>query len=275
MTLCKAISCYQERLPTLPKPDLFTSIMTFGIANIMSQERLWCSYHAKCLNKMSEGIELIGNLNGIFEICEMETFETWFNVIYEPKRGEKSETIGTIKYSTHYGSLGGAIDKAKELKRKLQDEASGSDPSNWDKHVRPLDIVKVEKSYLSTEFEHVGVYLGDNKVCHIYDYWNNSAMKARVDDVSVFLGNTSSTTRIGRYDLANRNCEHFANMCVYGINFSEQYSINNGKSTLKLTNEINETNGKLGYSRADHRRAEEIERQYLQEVPAKETCRIM
>jgi hypothetical protein len=85
------------------------------------------------------------------------------------------------------------------------------------------------------------------------------------------------------YNLRNRNCEHFANMLVYGINYSEQIErnkssiisasrvgkaiggglaglllipdpeLNNGKgSTVKLTNEIKESNEKLGYSRADH-----------------------
>lgn len=101
--------------------------------------------------------------------------------------------------------------------------------------------------------------------------------------------------REDQYNLRNRNCEHFANMCIYGINYSrqiyynkeqfevavgagavvsttaftagglfnvigsialapatavacEEYSeLNNGKgSTIKLTNEMSESNGKLG-----------------------------
>jgi len=112
------------------------------------------------------------------------------------------------------------------------------------------------------------------------------------------------------YNLYNRNCEHFANMIGFGINYSEQVYdnkasintkegskaflagftlgtsllitgkpdavINNNKgSTIKLTDEINETNGKLGYSSSDHWRAKEIKERYLQEVPPKEYCRIM
>jgi len=79
-------------------------------------------------------------------------------------------------------------------------------------------------------------------------------MEARITDISIFLGDTKTTERVGgveayhpfipfkhhkktaenlawakeekygkgNYDLFNRNCEHFANMCVYGINYSEQ-----------------------------------------------------
>ena len=70
-------------------------------------------------------------------------------------------------------------------------------------------------------------------------------------------------------------------MIVFGINYSEQIynsvlSGNNGKgSTIKLINEINETEDKLGYTRASHWRAKEIKERYLQEVPPKELCRIM
>jgi hypothetical protein len=132
------------------------------------------------------------------------------------------------------------------------------------------------------------------------------------------------------YNLYNRNCEHFANMIGFGINYSEQIeddkglilakegietgvasatiasasiiaapftfglslaalpvaaavpivdgppTLNNDKgSTIKLTNEINETNGKLGYSSSDHWQAKEIKERYLQEVPPKEYCRII
>lgn len=106
--------------------------------------------------------------------------------------------------------------------------------------------------------------------------------------------------REDNYDLANRNCEHFANMIIYGINYSDQvydnrgkfqtknvgltlffptpslvlnnYDINNGKgSTIKLKDEIRETNNKLGEKTND--RSEAIEARI--EVPPRETCRIM
>jgi hypothetical protein len=83
-----------------------------------------------------------------------------------------------------------------------------------------------------------------------------------------------------KYVLHDRNCEHLANMLVYGINYSEQVenkktsltapidvargflapftlgltlisgpiTVNNNKgSTIKLTNEMRETDDKLGY----------------------------
>src|SRR5207244_12860425 len=37
------------------------------------------------------------------------------------------------------------------------------------------------------------------------------------------------------YNLPNRNCEHFANMIVYGINFSEQVERNEGGLIVKAS----------------------------------------
>jgi hypothetical protein len=70
--------------------------------------------------------------------------------------------------------------------------------------------------------------------------------------------------REGHYNLANRNCEHLANMLVYGINFSKQVEerptetallsncsvseVNNEKTTVNLANEISQTNSQLGQS---------------------------
>ena len=95
------------------------------------------------------------------------------------------------------------------------------------------------------------------------------------------------------YNLFNRNCEHFANMIAYGINYSDQIekrkeliktlvrtkntalilgggvpmlfltsepTLNNGKgSTIRLASELKETYDKLGYTRADHKMAKELE----------------
>src|SRR4051794_17598012 len=86
--------------------------------------------------------------------------------------------------------------------------------------------------------------------------------------------------RRNNYNLHNSNCEHFANMVVYGINYSEQIynefrSGNNGKgSTIKLTDEMAESNRKIG-GWCYNDLAREINRQYKQEVPPKEYCRIM
>jgi len=77
-------------------------------------------------------------------------------------------------------------------------------------------------------------------------------------------------------------------MVVYGINFSEQIErsrgasflsffgreINNGKgSTFKLSDEMDESNNKLGLT--SNSLSQEIEARYLQEVPPKQECVIM
>jgi len=117
--------------------------------------------------------------------------------------------------------------------------------------------------------------------------------------------------RRGNYDLFNRNCEHFANMIVYGINYSEQIESSNFASTvdgldifneinssvafsvlnfrrvsvrvakknndkgsiIKLINEVREADSLLGW-KSDYE-TEKYERQYLQEVSPKQECRIM
>lgn len=123
-------------------------------------------------------------------------------------------------------------------------------------NAKPLDVIKVEKKdkAYGIPFYHVGVYLGNNQVCHVYDYAEEKWMEPRITGISTFLGDTSTTRttgspevyhpvipfkhykkiaqqidwaesskfRRGNYDLFNRNCEHFANMCVYGIDYSEQ-----------------------------------------------------
>ena len=357
MTLCKAVSCYNERLPTLPKPDFFTSIITFGVANIFSQERLWCAYHSKCLNKFFNNFEFVGGL--IFEFCEMETFETWFNgncgyliiknslafpeypycvwiVVYEPKRGERDETVVVVKYSTNYGSLSGAMDKAQELKNKLQDDSWESNPILYlydcanvykffsnivtdpyviridlphshsvENYLRPLDVVWAKRrGGFGVPYYHVGIYLGKgnegkSRMCHLND---NEGVK--ITDWEIFLGTSScekligyhpvipfkhykkiakqiaatvdANWRNGNYSLLSRNCEHFANMIVYGINHSEQVSGLQhawNDETINLTNEISESNSKLGWKTNDWSRW--IKYQARQEVPPKEHCRIM
>ena len=93
--------------------------------------------------------------------------------------------------------------------------------------------------------------------------------------------------RKNRYCIANRNCEHLANMIVYGINYSEQVKkgpikswigtrnfnvINNGKgSAIKLTNEMSESDRELRLKTDE--RSEQIES--LIEIPPKEICRTM
>jgi hypothetical protein len=172
-----------------------------------------------------------------------------------------------------------------------------------EKYLKPLDIIKVNEG----GYNHVGVYLGkidgEYKVCHFSKKYNGT----RVHSLNSFLrdyhkGNGKITRyhpmipfkysrriaeqiawaidtnfRENNYSLTDRNCEHSANMIVYGINYSEQIydsvlSGNNGKgSTIKLTNEMIESNGKLG--ERNNTLAREIKANI--EVPPKEPCRIM
>jgi len=101
-----------------------------------------------------------------------------------------------------------------------------------------------------------------------------------------------------KYCLANRNCEHLANMLVYGINYSKQVferslgsgfctscficydsngnltsgGNNNKGDKIKLSNEMSETDDRLGWKTNDYS-WELVEKRI--EVPAKENCRII
>jgi len=74
-----------------------------------------------------------------------------------------------------------------------------SDPSNWDNIIKPLSVIRVEKRHkrLKIPFKHVGIYLGNNQVCHIYDYGEEKWMEARVTNMNIFLDYTSTTERFG------------------------------------------------------------------------------
>lgn len=210
---------------------------------------------------------------------------------------------------------------------------SGTTPSNLDRYFKPLDIAKIREinKVSGITYYHFGIYLGDvgngKRICH-FTSENNGV---RLTDWDGFLKDRigelyryhpiipfkyprrmaeqvawaySNDFRKGQYSLWDRNCEHFANMCVYGINFSEQVennktaltapidigrgflapftfgltliggpcTVNNGKgSTIKLTNEMSESNGRLGEK--DNWLSKEIKDNI--EVPAKEYCRVM
>ncbi|MEG7979185.1 MAG: hypothetical protein NY202_04790 [Mollicutes bacterium UO1] len=146
--------------------------------------------------------------------------------------------MSAIKYSTNYGYLERAQEVASELKRKLQNSglhdtpmlgvhewstdykkfgkiitepyvknylvssscSRSNDYSNFDGRIKTLDIIEVKKKHDTTEIEydHVGVYLGNDKVFHFYDYRaSDRYMKARVDDIGTFLGHTENTSRCG------------------------------------------------------------------------------
>jgi hypothetical protein len=191
------------------------------------------------------------------------------------------------------------------------------------RYLKPLDIVKSDMA----GYYHVGIYLGNNLVCHFTKEHNN----ARIDWWSNFIeGNVDGKLiryhpiipfkhyskvvqqiawteeikfRKDCYDLGSRNCEHFANMIGFGINYSKQIeknrkllershhfargffapltfglsltvekSFNDNKgSTIKLINEISETNNKLGWT--INYRSKQLEARI--EIPPKQECRIM
>lgn len=212
-------------------------------------------------------------------------------------------------------------------------------PENAENYLKPLDIVWVGRRHASgIPFYHVGIYLGKgnegkNWICHLDDSkgavitdWKSFLSAGRCEEIirhhpvipfknyrkiakQIAWAVDGTPYREGNYSLRNRNCEHFANMIVYGINYSKQVwdndmslnvtnglklsaaiptlglsmlftgsletdGTNNGKcSTIKLTNEMNESNDKLGWITDDWSRW--IERRCEQEVPTKQNCRIM
>jgi hypothetical protein len=75
----------------------------------------------------------------------------------------------------------------------------------------------------------------------------------------------SNNFRRNQYSLFSRNCEHFANMIVYGVNQSEQTE---GDRSIILENEINRTNNSL--EKTSNFRSREVEHQARIEVPSKE-----
>ncbi|WP_147411632.1 lecithin retinol acyltransferase family protein [endosymbiont GvMRE of Glomus versiforme] len=109
-------------------------------------------------------------------------------------------------------------------------------------YLKPFDVVKTDM----TMFDHVGVYLGkidgESKVCQYtrerqnttIDNWS-SFLEGKVtayhpiipfknykDIAKQIVWAKDNDYRKNNYDLHRRNCEHFANMLVYGINYSGQ-----------------------------------------------------
>jgi len=203
---------------------------------------------------------------------------------------------------------------------------------NPDNYLKPLDVVWVKNKKGSFDFYHVGVYLGKDKqgenwVCNFtkaekqvakYDKWKTFTEGCIDGEVigyrpilpfkhwKLIIRQIAWTENIGyrenNYSLFDRNCEHFANMCVYGINYSEQIEknkelirnlvrakdtaifgvpglllssepvLNNGKgSTIKLAEEIRETNERFG--ELDNDWSKELEARI--QVPPKDNCRII
>jgi len=100
-------------------------------------------------------------------------------------------------------------------------------------------------------YYHVGVYLGKdkdgvNQICHLDNYrgakitdWRSFLEVGYCEELiryhpivpfknyrkiakQIAWAVDGTPYRKGNYSLRNRNCEHFANMIVYGINYSKQ-----------------------------------------------------
>jgi Lecithin retinol acyltransferase len=141
---------------------------------------------------------------------------------------------------------------------------SGTVPSNLDRYFKPLDIAKVREIHKISgiTYYHFGIYLGDvgdgRKICH-FTRENNGVrltnwdgfLKDRIGELYRYHPTIpfkyprriaeqiawaySNNFRENQYDLRNRNCEHFANMCVYGVNFSEQVDDKKGQLIVKAS----------------------------------------
>jgi len=111
-----------------------------------------------------------------------------------------------------------------------------ADPDDF---IKPLDIIKTSKD----KTIHTGIYLGKGKVAHNLGV---GIEIANWKDFGVRVGNPNRMTRYHpiiafkrpekiiehiakciansswRFDIMENNCEHLANMLVYGINYSQQ-----------------------------------------------------
>jgi len=211
-------------------------------------------------------------------------------------------------------------------------------PVNAELYLKPLDIVWVKRSSEKWEigYNHVGIYLGkwdgENWMCHLDDdrgaetiTWERFLKNGTCEELIRYhpiipfkylrriaeqiAWAADNNFRKGSYSLRNRNCEHFSNMLIYGINYSKQiensnlasvsdglstfneitlsvaFSVLNFKSTsvrmikknndkgstIKLSSEMDESNNKLG--ERDNWLSDQIKANI--EVPPKECCRIM
>lgn len=198
---------------------------------------------------------------------------------------------------------------------------------NPDAYLKPLDVVWVKMNTLGFNYHHVGVYLGNNWVCHfssevksretnrtIITSWDEFVKNCVDGEVFAYhpvlpfkhyelIAQQIDWARGNEYDrglycLPNNNCEHHANSFVFGIDYSEQIrkepnrkfwggwncgfcdwcklkAKNNGKgSTVKLTNEIEKTNSKLGKTTGNYYNQIKTEYEAKTVVPHKD-CRIM
>ncbi|RIA79019.1 hypothetical protein C1645_841772 [Glomus cerebriforme] len=75
--------------------------------------------------------------------------------------------------------------------------------STCNNQVNSLSVLRVEKRHkdLKIPFKHVGIYLKNNRICHVYGYSENDKdMRVQITDMSVFLGDTATTERYGNVE---------------------------------------------------------------------------
>jgi hypothetical protein len=141
---------------------------------------------------------------------------------------------------------------------------------NVNDYAKVLDVLKVECS----NYWHVGIYIGNGKVCHFSKERNGTYIGSwsdfkKFDGFEGNIDNSRATIyhpvipfknprktaeqiawavnnnfRKNNYSLLDRNCEHFANMVVYGINYSEQIEESKGSSFISFFRNGSKNNGK-------------------------------
>ncbi|CAG8586497.1 8225_t:CDS:2, partial [Ambispora gerdemannii] len=165
--------------------------------------------------------------------------------------------------------------------------------SEPNKYLKPLDIVKVKKTALGNEYYH----FGNPEVAKIrplipFKYYKKVAEGIAWDEANNF--------GLRRYCLANNNCEHYVFSRIFGLSYSKQVEerpsksrdnahrqgvfdydskcyecrqgrINGGESGNFVLND--QLRGML--QGTHNNRSQEIENQYLQEIPPKLECKIM
>jgi hypothetical protein len=140
-------------------------------------------------------------------------------------------------------------------------------PTGLSDYFKVGDVIRVKKvnSIVNKTYFHVGVYLGNGKICHVCDptgLISEENLKVRITDWDAFLNGCLGTPISGRagelqryrpiipfkyykksieqavkawyadfgsgkYDLYNDNCEHFANAIIFGTYYSQQIADNN------------------------------------------------
>lgn len=278
---------------------------------------VWIIVYEPAIRDMEENLSVIENYNWLTLTVAREEAQK-LKVKLQRDYFDDTPMLEVFKGSIGYSRFNSIITDPYVTKKPLPCgservglfQINSFAPRDASDYLKPLDIVWIKRREYNSwmGYYHVGVYIGkwnnEEWMCHL----DGDGKGAEIVTWEKFLTNgiceelirfhptipfknhskiarqiawaTDGTPfRKGNYNLKDRNCEHFANMIVYGINYSEQIynkfsSGNNGKgSTIILTDEMEETNNMLGYTNAYHWCAEKIMANI--EVPPKQNCQIM